>query len=51
MKFKIIQTWQYTEVLEVDAESRADALSKAQAEEFQRCHDDTLIEEVVRNIE
>lgn len=51
MKFKITQIWRYTEVLEVEAESKADALSKSQAEEFQRCHDDMLIEEVVRVVE
>jgi hypothetical protein len=49
-KYLITRTVQYTECLEVEAETAQEAKEKAQYEEFERNHDDMICDEVVYSV-
>lgn len=42
MKFKVIKTWQYTEILEIEAESKEMAETLAMYEDGEHQNDDSL---------
>ena len=49
-KFKVIKTFQYTEVVEVEADTAEAAKAAAMDIDGDRIHDDTLVESVARRI-
>lgn len=51
MKFLITRKCQYTETLEVEAESKAEALEKSQDADFERCNDDVIVDERTTRME
>ncbi len=40
--YKIRKTWKYTEIVEVEADSREEALEKSNSMDGERNHDDAL---------
>lgn len=49
-KFIVTKTYQYTEEVEVEAESAAAAKEAAMEQDGVRIHDDTLVDAVVKRI-
>jgi hypothetical protein len=47
VKFLITRKCQYTETLEVEADSQAEAWEKSQDADFERVHDDSIVDEEI----
>ena len=47
-KFTITRTVRYTEEFEVEAESEAEAWAQSQNAEFSRNHDETIVDEKIK---